>query len=340
MDFHQLALNNIATYLKKGKWQKSLDKPSGYNFMNSFVGRRLLHRHLRHNVSDQAVLNACSLPISVKKSFFSTLESGSKRIPQGSIIIEGDMAQLKTSDWLDVELNIIKQALTTACTVDTDAAVLISLLNCPHDSHHIVRSFTPKWAKLAMRADFLIAMQGVGIAAIVWGDNGYVATAVLSLLFGHMALWAGSVNSGYSRDDGDAAKLASQAISKTWHDVFEMKTDMDAVLLGVLFEIHNTAKRIMPGCALPNFFAMPPHYAYLIAMQVLNNAGHVTDAYVKSMLSYLNPAIESDTEIKNSHIVDGVDLSAIVFKEALVQDSPAQYNDLNQPVHQVQQATL
>lgn len=325
MNFHKLALKNITASFKKGSWIRNLRENKEQNFMNTFVGRRLLHRHIIQT-GNHSLLNGCEWPDQVKKAFFTTLALGAKHAPHGAVVIDGDMTLLQTSDWLDAEHHVLKQLLHTTSGTGVDAATLLLSLKTEPQSPKLLRKSQPKWLTWLVNPIFNIPL----------GTWAYVNVSPFIFRHSDLGLWEWAVHIGYftallaisgwairlkfAHEVGTLAMSVANGVSNTWEETLAMHTAEDAILLGLLIEIIITARQIDPKCVLPDFLRMTPQHAYLIATRLLDDSGCVSQYAVMDMLSVIQAVFKKQATGNNtrlsvpgrSYCVNGVNLSELV----------------------------
>lgn len=314
--------------LVAGCWKEEKGRHGLQKWLGSIVGRRLLHRYIERTGQHHS-LNAIPLTAQSRASILEELQTASKQIPSGTIVIEGNMAQVQISDWLAVEANAIKEILTNSPKVKINVADLLDALPEQSDSPAFIRSFAPSWSifgDMQLAASLLAifvcgtlltldpALRLLGMVA---------AGASLPLVLLISTLLYRNVQAAH----GKPVFQAADDLSSTWDDVFAMRTDMDAVLLGMLFGIINEGRALGSNRVIPDFLAMAPAQAYLIATKLVNKYGYFNSNLADMLLTETEKLAVAPSMV-NAGIIDGFDLSA--FQQ---QANPEPEVISQQPVH-------
>lgn len=333
-NLHTIFLRQIDKALRAATWKKDLTEKSKYNWISSFVGRRLLHREIIRT-GMQRDLDAVPLNRDSKVSFLTDLQLASKQIPPGSIFVDGDMSQLRTSDWLDIELNALKQILMYSPKKRVSAAEILDRLPYRGDAPAFVREFMPRWIA-CLSSPFAVVFGGfAGILGLLSSLTGktpmFLALMPVSvvLITSFMVLEKVYQRAAY----GETAARAAEDISCSWEDVFAMRNDMDAVLLGSLFGVINTCRSVYHDNTIPDFLQMSPQDAYRIVMRVLDGSGDFHEECASSLVRILTGLMESESG-NAPHMVEGVDLSGFQTNRDELAEQPTIENFCNQHVDQ------
>lgn len=121
-----------------------------------------------------------------------------------------------------------------------------------------------------------------------------------------------------------------QELSSDWNDVFSMKTDEDAILLGIIACVMHNTKRVDPEGAMPDLLAMAPKQAGQLLLRMLTPDGSFTGEQCCELIKKLH---QTSMGLDVSNVVGGFDFSAMVESSCLTSDQPLISNNTLVSVH-------
>lgn len=310
-DLQKVYFKNIQKALSKETWRKdAAENTKGGSWLGTIVGRRLLHRHLLRT-GQQELLNSTEISPVKRAAVLRLLASASKQVPAGSVIIEGKMSDMRMSDWMDLEISLIKQILVQSPKIKIKPSEVLYRLHPRSDCPAVIRGLNPGWKSLVNSKSLAPIPMLVGlITSMLFAFNGEMSGAIVATVGSALSIGYAKACDFIERvSTGDLVEKAGELISSTWDEVFAMRTEMDAVLLGALYGVITHGREDNPELPIPDFLEMTPYQAYAITTKVLDEAGKFNDKVVSKLFDAVADVKKHHTE-PDSGIVEGFDLRA------------------------------
>lgn len=308
----------IQTMLGKKVWVKALTRTRS-DWLSSFLNRRLLHRFCLQ-AENKKTLDSISMHSGNLDSVLKVVHHATQHVTPGKVVVQGDMTQMKISDWLHLDLLLIKEQLNSETVFDVSNHALTAFMARRAYMPAALRDYKPLWLKalVGMPGCFLdmLAMFSVYHASLHYSFGLLATTAMFCGLFVWLLAHVGlAINScRYQYDAFEDHMLPF--ISTTWDDVFEMRSAEDAILLGLVSGVIHKAQQEDANVSIPNFLAMAPSQAFKILVRSLRNDGMITG--VKAIDAFNTLGLTSNKEIarQSTSTVAGYDFSVLVAPDA------------------------
>lgn len=295
--------NKFLDVLSRGKWKSDVeDNASG--LWSCYVGRRLLHYSMLKN-NDMTALNAVKVHPDQRAALLAAIRESASKVQPGAVQVEGDFNALSNSDWLTLELMLIRAQICNPSNRGVNGYDLINKASAIAETPAILRKYRPWYT----RKYFILALMG---SLYFTGStlSGYSLSDGGLIMFGIFSMWLGSRMSVYGvrRHFED---IALKNLSTTWDDVFNMKTEEDAILLGMLTGTIHAALDERPDLQVPDFSRMSPATAYQIVSRTLGPEGEVDAEQAVELFEAALKLTAISRHSKSADIVQGVDLSVL-----------------------------
>lgn len=294
-DQQKLYFKNIRKSLNSKIWKNETARHKNDGWLNFAVGRRLLHRHLLA-AKQEHELDSIEASASKLQSILNSLKLATMQLPQDTVVVEGDMAKIRMSEWLCLEAFLVQQILMHTPKRKVKSTDLMRLLPSQGYCPSFIRKCNYKWVSVARYSPWALTGHILGFCStIALAALGFEYAVLVTAITTLGLLWVTFFGRElYDCVAGSLVEEAGKGLSLTWDDVFAMRTEMDAVLLGVLFEVINQGRVHNPDRVMPDFLAMSPYQAYSIAIRALTGAGLANEALSNTLFD----AVENiaDTE--------------------------------------------
>lgn len=276
------------------------------------ASRRVMHWQMQKQGHDNT-LDAQPVDEADKRKFLADIKQLSASVPPGTVVIQGDINTLTSSEWLQVEhallTTTLKYGKKTAIPLETLKSTLREHRSVPAVFNHNIplkRDYTAiciRFAVLMYMAMFLtlIGSMASGVPYINNASTAFFTSLGISASVGVITLsYHCAVNSKKIKE------ALAEGLSATWDEVLAMKTFEDACLVGMLADCVLKLQKHMPTLPLPDFMAYTPTEVLSLLFSVNGYNGRICDENVERICSLVK---EIDANKAPTCIVSGIDLS-------------------------------
>lgn len=287
-------------------WMKSIVTEES-DLFTSFLNRRMLHRFvLKSNRQDD--LNALTIHSENMASLLQVVHRAAELIPAGSVVIQGSVSHMTNSDWLNLELTLIKEQLQSKNVFKVSASALQSFRHFPTHIPAALRRHEPLEFQF-FQSSFhvlLLLIQALSLPFFLLSKEiGWVIAGATNLAL--IAIQLTLMVSLSKYESGQFEQDARETVSSNWDDVFAMKSNEDAVLLGLIAGVIYHAQKRTPDTPIPDFLAMTPKQAMEVTLRMLTSSGYFEEQRCFEQIQQLYRASETSA----SNVVGGFDFSIL-----------------------------
>lgn len=274
-------MRRLTTALTKLKWKTEFESQQS-EWLKTGVARQLL-RHAMLNLSDKQQLVGVEVDPKVLTPVLDSVQRLSTSVGPGRVSVIGNLNDMTILDWLNLEAVLLKERLTTGPKVTLSEQLVVDRVLPEKVSHlpAIVRKYRLLELKALAALCVTFPLSFAGFTGI-WHATQSTVISELTVLLSSMTSVVVSAlfmlvtevrELIQARRAIDAT--SANSLSSTWDDVFALKTQTDALLVGMLADICDMALTKNPSASLPDFMALSPATALKLATRFFKENGVV-----------------------------------------------------------------
>lgn len=259
---------------------RTVFKDSKSPWMHTATARQLIAHALLNQPANRNTAES-SVDPQVLKPLLASISLWSKSVGPGHVAVEGDLSNMSVSDWLKLESVLLKSRLTVGPkftvaykTID-DWFSSDHVPNMPEILYSQIKDIPIIWATLV--GSILLA-EGL-LFYFVAPNHPDLPNAffhMFSIVLGLITVMVSGLMVDFRRNrkvKQAVDTFVANEVSATWDDVFSLKTQADALLVGMLVDAFNAVLEKNNQAALPDVMALSPKDAFRLVSRFFKQSG-------------------------------------------------------------------
>lgn len=288
--------------LNAGIWRNSISKQEK-GIWSDYVGRRLLH-YFMLKIGCADAINSVRVNSDQQTKLLYAIRQSALSLKNKPVQVDADLNTLSNSDWLELELKLLHEQLQQGLTRPVYGPDLLEKARPDSFVPAVIRKFTPWYVKSFTLVN-VVSIIGLTLISLL------PVEAMIAIVPGAVVSWGLILDFEQAGIKNKFESLALANLSTSWDDVFQMKTEEDAILLGMIAGTIHVVQASFPDIEIPDFLSLSPATAYRIVSRTLNEDGCFDIDNAKALFLAATTLPKMEVEASHRNIIQGVDLSML-----------------------------
>lgn len=281
-DIYTSCMNRVNKALSKLKWESAF-KAKSSQWMQTGVARQLALHAMLNNPSKQSPTEMAVNP-EVLTPVLDSIKRLSSSIGSGRVSVIGRMEDMTLFDWLKLEAILLKERLgssehkyplhenlaTNPRFIKADSNIPAIIGQYQQPCLKVLAIFIGTFLVSIGALNYLASATHVALSVDIGIAMSIVVSSITTCSVGILTGLRESLQTSHAM-----STTAAGGVSSTWEDVFALKTQTDAILVGMLIDICDTALTKNLEFKLPDLMALPPSTAFKLAARLFKDNGYV-----------------------------------------------------------------